>query len=278
MRKRRKPDFELEASLWDAGFQQVAGVDEAGRGPLAGPVVAAAVILPRDWPREIVLDDSKRMTAAARETAFVEIRRRATAWRIAVVSHEEIDRINILRATLAGMARAVAGLKGRADCVLVDGNQAPPVTVPCRTIVGGDGLSLSVAAASVLAKVVRDRLMRVYDRRDPGWGFAAHKGYPTAAHRAALERLGWSPIHRRTFGAVGREMGSELARSADRPAGEDGEGRCPEAPEAGTSSGGFPASLTTRAGWARSTQPDFWSGEAAPSASATGAAPKARST
>jgi ribonuclease HII len=216
MRKRRKPeggppDFSLEQALWEAGFLRVAGVDEAGRGPLAGPVVAAAVILPRDWPLEIALDDSKRMTPAARELAFGQILRRATAWRIAVVSHEEIDRINILRATLAGMAQAVSRLKGSADCILVDGNQAPPVTVPCRTVVGGDGLSLSVAAASVLAKVARDRLMCVYDRRYPGWGFAQHKGYPTAAHRAALERLGWSPIHRRSFGAVGKEMGREAA-------------------------------------------------------------------
>jgi ribonuclease HII len=206
MPERRKPDFELEAALWDEGFRRVAGVDEAGRGPLAGPVVVAAVILPREWPQRIALDDSKRMTPAAREVAFAEIRRRATAYRIAVVSAREIDRINILRATLAGMARAVAGLSCPADGVLVDGNQAPPVAVPCRTVVGGDGRSLSIAAASVLAKVVRDRLMRVYDRRYPGWGFAAHKGYPTEAHRAALVRLGPSPIHRRTFaGCAGPE-------------------------------------------------------------------------
>jgi len=217
MRKRRKPegeppDFSLEQALWEAGFLRVAGVDEAGRGPLAGPVVAAAVILPRDWPREIALDDSKRMTPAARELAFAEILRRATAWRIAVVSHEEIDRVNILRATLAGMAQAVSRLKGSADCILVDGNQAPQVSMPCRTVVGGDGLSLSVAAASVLAKVARDRLMCVYDRRYPGWGFAQHKGYPTAAHRSALERLGWSPIHRRSFGTMRHELGRVAAR------------------------------------------------------------------
>jgi ribonuclease HII len=150
MPDRRKPDFSLEGALRDEGFRRVAGVDEAGRGPLAGPVVAAAVILPPPWPETVPLDDSKRMTPAAREVAFAEIRRRATAWRVAVVPHTEIDRINILRATLAAMARAVANLKGGADCVLVDGNQAPPVAVPCRTVVGGDGISFSIAAASVL--------------------------------------------------------------------------------------------------------------------------------
>jgi ribonuclease HII len=214
MPSRRKPhdalpDLSLEQACWAEGFQRVAGVDEAGRGPLAGPVVVAAVILPRTWPLEIALDDSKRMTPAAREVAFGEIRRRASAYKIAVVSHETIDRINILRATLVGMAQAVAGLTLSADCVLVDGNKAPDVQVPCKTIVGGDGKSLSIAAASVLAKVVRDRLMVVYDRRYPGWGFAVHKGYPTAAHRAALERKGRSPIHRLTFGAVATTQGSE---------------------------------------------------------------------
>lgn len=202
-----RADFSLETALWAEGFRRVAGVDEAGRGPLAGPLVAAAVILPRTWPADIALDDSKRMTPAARETAFGEIRRRAAAYRIACVSHETIDRINILRATLAGMALAVSGLKIAPDCVLVDGNQAPDVAMPCRTVVGGDGKSLSIAAASVLAKVVRDRLMEVYDRRYRGWGFAEHKGYATKAHREALQRLGASPIHRRTFGALARGTG-----------------------------------------------------------------------
>jgi ribonuclease HII len=203
MTERRRPDFGLEAALWSEGFRAIAGVDEAGRGPLAGPVVVAAVVLPRDWrqiwPAHLALDDSKRMTPAGREMAFAAIRPRAAAYRIAVVSAAEIDRIDILQATLTGMARAVAGLQGRVDCALVDGNQAPPLGVPCRTVVGGDARSLSVAAASVLAKVVRDRLMRTYESRYPGWGFAKHKGYPTAAHRAALERLGPSPIHRRSF-------------------------------------------------------------------------------
>jgi ribonuclease HII len=206
MGSRSRPDFALEGALWAEGFRRVAGVDEAGRGPLAGPVVVAAVVLPEtlwaDWPQGVALDDSKRLSPAAREVAYAAIRKLAIAYRIVVISHEEIDRINILRATLVGMARSVSGLKGGADCVLVDGNRAPEVAVPCKTVVGGDGLSASIAAASVLAKVVRDRLMRVYDRRYPGWGFAVHKGYPTAAHREALTRLGPCPIHRRTFGGV----------------------------------------------------------------------------
>jgi ribonuclease HII len=271
MRDRRPPgalpDFSLEAALWAEGFRRVAGVDEAGRGPLAGPVVTAAVILPREWPVDIALDDSKRMTPAARERAFGEIRKRAIAYRIAVVSHETIDRINILQATLAGMARAVAGLKLAPDCVLVDGNRAPDTaaqsrTLQCRTVVGGDGKSLSIAAASVLAKVVRDRLMRVYDRRYPGWGFAVHKGYPTAAHREAVARLGASPIHRLTFGALAR-------------AGTAGGKPWPET--AGIES---TAALTARmpGGSARSMQPGFWSEADTRSGSATGAVPPERST
>jgi ribonuclease HII len=228
------PDFSLEQALWAEGFRRVAGVDEAGRGPLAGPVVAAAVILECDpdavWPREVALDDSKRMSPEARELAFGEIRRRAIAWRVAVIPHTEIDRINILRATLAGMAQAVAGLKLGAEYVLVDGNQKPPVAMRCQTVVGGDAKSLSIAAASVLAKVVRDRLMVVYDRRYPGWGFAGHKGYPTAAHRDAILRRGLSPIHRRTFGTcIGASAGLENAGTAVQD--EDGASAWPEASE-----------------------------------------------
>jgi ribonuclease HII len=260
MPNRRKPnfalpDFSLERACWAEGFQHVAGVDEAGRGPLAGPVVVAAVILPRSWPVDIALDDSKRMTPAAREIAFGEIRSRAVAYRIAVISHETIDRINILRATLVGMAQAVAGLRLPADCVLVDGNQAPQVTAPCRTVVGGDGKSLSIAAASVLAKVVRDRLMVVYDRRYPGWGFAGHKGYPTAAHREVVERLGPSPIHRMSFGAL---------KKADR-----------SAAQAGNASEERPwpkdePKPATPDGWAKGTRPDFWNKADTGSASGTG--------
>ncbi len=237
-RKTAWPDFSLEQALWAEGMRRVAGVDEAGRGPLAGPVVAAAVILECDpgaaWPRDLALDDSKRMSPEARDAAFDEIRKRAVAWRVAVIPHTEIDRINILRATLAGMAQAVAGLKCGAECVLVDGNQKPPVAMRCQTVVGGDGKSISIAAASVLAKVVRDRLMEVYDRRYPEWGFAGHKGYPTAAHREAILRRGLSPIHRRSFGgyAGGREAAgtAEQARDTDRDT--DGASPWPDANEA----------------------------------------------
>ena len=260
MRSRLKPergaDFALERACWAEGFRLVAGVDEAGRGPLAGPVVVAAVILPREWPEDIALDDSKRMTEAAREIAFGEIRRRAVAYRISVVSHETIDRINILRATLAGMTNAVAGLEPAPDCVLVDGNRAPETRAPCRTVVGGDGKSLSIAAASVLAKVVRDRLMIVYDRRYPGWGFAGHKGYPTAAHREAVERLGPSPIHRRSF----RPVAAAYGRAVD--ADDDGDGQ-PWLIETLSKTG-------TPDGSARNMQRDTWSKADTVSASGIG--------
>ncbi len=177
----------------------MAGVDEAGRGPLAGPVVAAAVILPRDWPASLPLDDSKRLAAGQREAAFAVIRERAVAWKIRVVAPAVIDRINILQATLRGMALAVSALRPGADYVLVDGNRAPDVTPPCGTVVKGDGRSNSIAAASILAKVARDRIMAVYGDRYPQWGFGRHKGYPTRAHREALLRHGPSPIHRVSF-------------------------------------------------------------------------------
>jgi ribonuclease HII len=195
-------DFAIESRLWNRGFRLVAGVDEAGRGPLAGPLVVAAVILPRGWDEPVELDDSKRLTPEQREAAYPAIRRRALGWRLIVVPPAEIDRVNILRATLAAMARAVSDLKPAPDYVLVDGNcppEPPPRTCRCECLVGGDALSASVAAASILAKVVRDRLMRVYGRRYPQWGFERHKGYGTPEHREAIARFGPSPIHRRSF-------------------------------------------------------------------------------
>ena len=212
-------DFAIESRLWEQGYRFVAGVDEAGRGPLAGPLVVAAVILPRDWAEPVELDDSKRLSPAQREAAFPAIRRRAVSWRVVVVPPGEIDRVNILRATLAAMARAVERLKPGVDFVLVDGNRAPeppPRRCPCELLVGGDGLSASIAAASILAKVVRDRLMGVYGRRYPQWGFDRHKGYGTRAHRDAIARHGPSPIHRRSFRPGGMawaewETGSEAA-------------------------------------------------------------------
>jgi ribonuclease HII len=193
------PDFGIESGLWEKGYQRIAGVDEAGRGPLAGPVVIAAVVLPRGWESPVALDDSKRMTPQARDEAYTALRRAAVAWRMAVIPPADIDRLNILQATLAGMRRAVARFSPPPDFVLIDGNRAPELPVPCEPVVKGDRRSLSIAAASIMAKVVRDRIMCVYGRWYPEWGFEQHKGYGTAKHRAALRHYGPSPIHRASF-------------------------------------------------------------------------------
>ena len=180
---------------------EVAGLDEAGRGALAGPVVAAAVILAPERPIE-GLDDSKRLGPRRREALCALIRERARAWAVVAVEPREIDRINILQASLQAMARAVQQLHVRPDCCLADGNQCPPLPMPVRAVVGGDGLHPEIMAASILAKVHRDRLMCALDEQHPGYGFAAHKGYPTAAHRAALRALGPSPVHRLSYAPV----------------------------------------------------------------------------
>jgi ribonuclease HII len=181
----------------------MAGVDEAGRGPLAGPVVAAAVILNVLHPI-IGLADSKTLSAARREDLAKQIRVNASAWSLGMASVEEIDRLNILQATLLAMQRAVAGLMVRPTLVLVDGNQAPRLSCPVRTVIRGDATVESISAASILAKVTRDALLQDLDSQYPGYGFAGHKGYPTAAHLRALETLGPTPIHRRSFGPVKR--------------------------------------------------------------------------
>ena len=200
MRSKKSYKLEQLSLSWDtAGL--VAGVDEAGRGPLAGPVVAAAVILDQRQPIK-GLADSKKLTALRREKLFDEIRAKALCCSIAQASVEEIDRLNILQATLLAMRRAVAKLPRTPDHALVDGNQPPPLACPVRCVVGGDGLSFSIAGASIIAKVLRDRAMRRLDPRWPAYGFARHAGYPTAAHREALARLGPSPHHRRGFGPV----------------------------------------------------------------------------
>jgi len=182
-----------------AGY--LCGVDEAGRGPLAGPVVAAAVILPpgASLPG---LNDSKKLSPSRRERLAAEIRATALAWAVAEASASEIDEWNILRATLRAMARAVAALPLVPDEVLVDGNRAPELEVPVRTIIGGDALEPAIMAASILAKTHRDARLVALDRRYPGYGFARHKGYGTAAHLAALARLGPCPEHRRSFAPV----------------------------------------------------------------------------
>lgn len=178
-----------------------AGVDEAGRGPLAGPVCAAAVIL--DPARPIAgLDDSKRLSERRRDALEPEIKARALAWAVAWASAAEIDALNILKASLLAMSRAVAALDPPPGRVLVDGNRLPVLACPAEAIVGGDGLIAAIGAASILAKVARDRLMCRLDAEYPGYGFAVHKGYPTRAHRDALVRLGPCSEHRRSFGPV----------------------------------------------------------------------------
>ena len=188
---------------WDrdctGGWQRLlAGVDEAGRGCWAGPVVAAAVILPPDWCPDR-LDDSKRLTAAQREDLFRELRRRAVAWRACAVGPRVIESRNILAATLLAMASAVTRLEPQPDLVLVDGLQVPAVAAPARALIKGDGTSAAVAAASILAKVLRDRIMTAWERHFPGYGFGAHKGYGAPTHREALQRLGPCPLHRQTY-------------------------------------------------------------------------------
>lgn len=184
-----------------SGSALVCGVDEAGRGPLAGAVFAAAVILDPNRPID-GLADSKKLSEKKRELLAELIRERAVAWAVAESSCEEIDRINILQATLLAMQRAVNGLSMAPDQVLVDGNRCPDLTVPCRAIVGGDATVAEISAASILAKTARDAEMRRLDTLWPHYGLAKHKGYGTAAHLAALERHGPAPFHRRTFAPV----------------------------------------------------------------------------
>lgn len=179
----------------------VAGVDEVGRGPLCGAVVTAAVIL--DPARPILgLNDSKKLTEARRELLFDEIREKALSWCIARAEVEEIDQLNILHATMLAMQRAVAGLHITPRLALIDGNRCPQLAVPSAAVVKGDSKVPAIAAASILAKVSRDREMQALDRQYPGYGIAGHKGYPTAVHLEALQRLGPTPIHRRSFGPV----------------------------------------------------------------------------
>jgi ribonuclease HII len=181
------------------------GVDEVGRGPLAGPVVVAAVILDENRP-VAGLADSKRLTGRRREALDAEIRACAVAWAFGRAEPEEIDRINILQATLRAMERAVSGLGVTPGRVLVDGNRLPRLSVPARAVVGGDGTVPCISAASILAKVARDAEMCRMAERYPGYGFERHKGYPTVAHLQAMERLGVTEIHRRSFAPVRKNL------------------------------------------------------------------------
>lgn len=200
MRSSKSSVLKQAALSWDvAGL--VAGVDEAGRGPLAGPVVAAAVILDQRHPIQ-GLADSKKLTALRRERLFDEIRAKALCCSIAEASVEEIDRLNILQATLVAMRRAVAGLRLKPNKVLVDGNRLPTLDVLAEAIVGGDALVPAISAASILAKVHRDRWCLTLDQQYPQYGFAQHKGYGTAAHLAALQTHGPCAQHRTSFRPV----------------------------------------------------------------------------
>lgn len=193
------PNLELERQAEQAGYQTIAGVDEAGRGPIAGPVVVAAVILGNCWNLNHPLNDSKKLSSSVRGKLFQVIRQEALAYRIVAISPKVIDQLNILQATLFGMKRAIQELKICPQYVLVDGKQYPLIAIAGEAVVKGDGRSCSIAAASILAKVARDRIMEGFDRIYPFWGFRKHKGYPTPQHRKAIEQHSLSPIHRHSF-------------------------------------------------------------------------------
>ena len=187
-----------ERGLWEAGYDLIAGIDEVGRGPLAGPVVAAAVILPKECKIEGV-NDSKKLSAKKREELYDIILEKAVSYGIGVVSNERIDEINILQATYEAMREALSQLKPKADYILADAVTIPMVSTPQRGIIKGDAKSMSIGAASIIAKVYRDRLMEAYEEVYPGYGFASNKGYGAAEHIEGLKKLGPTPIHRKTF-------------------------------------------------------------------------------
>lgn len=190
--------FEIEEARRAAGYEWICGVDEAGRGPLAGPVCAAAVILPAGL--EVPgLDDSKKLTDKRRRELYDVITERAVAYGIALIDEKRIDEINILQATFRAMEEAVSKLSPQPDLALIDGNREPVLSMACETIVGGDGKCAAIAAASILAKVTRDRLMEELDEQYPEYGFAVHKGYGTRRHYDALRKYGPCPIHRQSF-------------------------------------------------------------------------------
>jgi ribonuclease HII len=213
----KRPDLRYERRFWKAGLSAIAGIDEAGVGPMAGPVVAAAVIFaPETFIKGV--HDSKQLTAEVREELFPVIGRRALSIGVGVADHEEIDRLNIYWATMAASRRALDALTCVPDHVLADGRKIPGINHPQTVIVGGDRKSFCIAAASIIAKVTRDRMMLEYHTQYPMYGFASHKGYCTAAHFAALAAHGPSPIHRRSFapvmGAGQRELFA-IAETAD---------------------------------------------------------------
>jgi ribonuclease HII len=197
--------FALEEAARKHGALRIAGLDEVGRGPLFGPVVAAAVILPPGF-RLDGLTDSKKLSEKKRIEFEIEIRSKAVAWAVAEVDAETIDRINIRQASLLAMRLAVQQLALSPDFLLIDGRDTIDWDCPQQAVIHGDAISLSIAAASVLAKVYRDRLLVALDREYPGYGLARHKGYPCPAHKAALERLGPTPLHRKSYRPVAQAL------------------------------------------------------------------------
>jgi len=188
-----------ERRLWRHGFETVAGVDEAGRGPLAGPVVAAAVIFPRTLSQTFGINDSKKLSAKKREQLEPIIKANALAVGVGIVDHREIDRINILQASYKAMQIAIQQLALTPDYALIDGRGLPQLPMPCKAIIKGDAKSLSIAAASIIAKVTRDQIMLDMHEIYPHYNFAQHKGYPTKKHIRAIREFGLCPIHRRSF-------------------------------------------------------------------------------
>jgi ribonuclease HII len=211
----------FERELQSEGFARVAGIDEAGMSPLAGPVVAGAVVLPLGYRREGI-DDSKKLSAEQRNELVVHIKREAIAWGVGIVEPEEIDRINIYRAGLLAMRRAVEALSVVPDYLLIDARSLKELAIPQRGIVRGDAQSISIAAASIVAKTTRDGLMVELDQRFPGYGFARHKGYPVHEHCRALAELGACEVHRRSFAPVREALGLDPVQvdlfAADMPA------------------------------------------------------------
>lgn len=205
--QRLKKILRFERELWAEGFERIAGVDEAGMAPLAGPVVAAAVILPKNYRLRGLNDSKKIMDAAKREEMAAQIRKDALAWAVGYAEIEEIDSLNIYHAGLLAMRRAVLSLRIEPDFLLVDARTIPDCPCPQRGIIRGDLLSASIAAASIIAKTTRDAVMKELDRQFPGYGLASHKGYPTPAHCRALKELGALPIHRRSFSRVREVLG-----------------------------------------------------------------------
>ena len=206
LQKILSPTLELENAAYSRGFRKIAGIDEAGRGPLAGPVVVAAVILGRNWNTTFELNDSKQLTAKKRQVLYDLICAEASAYKVVSVSPQEIDRLNILQATMFGMQLCSDEIDPSPDFLLVDGNRYPVTNIQGQAVVKGDCLSKSIAAASILAKVARDRKMVEFAKEFPQWGFERHKGYPTSEHRKAITEYGLSPIHRRSFGPKTEQM------------------------------------------------------------------------